>query len=97
MRLVTDRMDFFRASPHNDLLGQRNENEAYCRAIPGQEYLVYFPGAGEVDLDVSGSGSVLEVSKLEIMTGNWEVEEREPTGNTLTLTSPGEHFLYLIQ
>ena len=97
MRLATGRMDFFHASPHNDLLGQRDDNEAYCRAIPGQEYLVYFPAAGEVDLDVSGSGSVLEVSKLEIMTGNWEVEELEPTGNTLTLTSPGEHFLYLIQ
>jgi hypothetical protein len=97
MRMATGRMDFFRASPHNDLLAEREENEAYCRAIPGQEYLVYFPAAGQVDLDVSGSGSVLEVSTLEIMTGNWVVEEREAAGQTLTLSCPGEHFLLLIR
>ena len=36
---------------------EREENEAYCRALPGKDYLVYFPGEGEVKLDVSGSGT----------------------------------------
>ena len=97
IRMATDRMDFFNAKPHNDLLTQREENEAYCRAVPGKDYLVYFPEAGEVELDVSGSGSMLEVARLEIMTGNWIVEEREATGSKLLLEVPGKHFIFIIQ
>ena len=97
MRMATDRIDFFNAKPHNDLLDQREENEAYCRAVPGKDYLVYFPDAGEVELDVSGSGSELELAQLEIMTGNWIVERRVPDGNKLSLESPGKHFIFVIQ
>ena len=97
IRMATDRIDFFDARPHNDLLAQREENEAYCRAIAGKQYLVYFPGAGVVDLDVSGSGSELEVAQLEIMTGNWIVERRVPDGNKLSLESPGKHFIFIVQ
>jgi len=97
MRMASDRIDFFNAKPHNDLLGQREENEAYCRAVPGKEYLVYFPEAGEVELDVNGSGSVLEVARLEIMTGNWIVEEGEAIGGKLLVESPGKHYIFIIQ
>jgi hypothetical protein len=97
IRMATDRFDFFNARPHNDLLEQREDNEAYCRAVPGKEYLVYFPEAGEVDLDVSGSGSLLEVSRLEILSGNWIMEKREPAGSSLMLESPGKHYIFVIQ
>jgi len=97
IRMATDRIDFFNASPHNDLLSQRDENEAYCRAVPGKDYLVYFPEAGEVELNVSGSGSMVEVARLEILTGNWIVEEREIIGSSLLVESPGRHFIFVIQ
>ena len=97
MRMATDRIDFFNAEPHNDLLLQREENEAYCRAMPGLEYLVYFPEAGEVMLDVSGSKNGLEVEQLEILTGKWEKLNVEKEDGSISLKSPGKHFIFIIK
>jgi len=97
MRVVTDRIDFFNAVPRNDLLGQREENEAYCRALPGEDYLVYFPGAGEVDLDLGNSVPGMVVSRLEILEEEWtEVDVHENEG-MITLQSPGKHFIFVVQ
>jgi hypothetical protein len=97
MRMATDRMDFFHAEPHNDLLMDREENEAYCRAVPGKDYLVYFPDAGEVKLELSGSGPAPEVQRLEILTGQWSSVEVTREHGTLSLQSPGKHYIYLVQ
>ncbi len=97
MRMATDRIDFFHAEPHNELLTDREENEAYCRAVPGKDYLVYFPYAGSVDLDVGSYGSELEVDLLEILTGQLIeliIDERE---GIVKLKSPGKHFIFIVQ
>ncbi|MCK4880693.1 MAG: hypothetical protein KAS82_08540 [Bacteroidales bacterium] len=97
IRMATDRIDFFHAGPHNDLLSQREENEAYCRSVPGKDYLVYFPDAGEVELDVGTAGSGLEVEQLEILTGQWSKVKVTNEGGTFILQSPGKHFIFIIQ
>ncbi|MEA3462563.1 MAG: hypothetical protein U9R49_11830 [Bacteroidota bacterium] len=97
IRMATDRIDFFEAEPHNALLLERGENEAYCRAVPGKEYLVYFPDAGEVELDVGGSKSRLEVERLEILSGKWDKMQVEEEEGSLTLQSPGKHFIFIVQ
>lgn len=97
MRMATDRIDFFIAEPHNDLLSEREENEAYCRAVPGEDYLVYFPDAGEVDLDVSGSKKGLQVERLEVLTGKWERLQVEEVEDLIVLQSPGKHFIFIVQ
>ena len=97
IRMATEHVDFFKAEPHNDLLLDREENEAYCRAVPGKDYLVYFPDAGQVKLDVSGSGSGLEVNRLDILTGRWSSEQLIRENDALFLQSPGKHFIYIVQ
>ena len=97
MRMATDRIDFFHAKPHNELLLEREENEAYCRAVPGKDYLVYFPDKGEVQLDVSPSKSGLEVERLEILTGKWEIMKIEEKDRPIALQSPGKHFIFILQ
>ena len=97
MRMATDRIDFFNARPHNDLLGDREENEAYCRAVPRKESLVYFPGAGEVTLDLGAAGQGLVVNRLEILEDEWTEEEAETSNGIITLRSPGKHFIFVIQ
>jgi len=97
MRTATGRIDFFNAEPHNELLLERGENEAYCRAVPGKDYLVYFPDAGEVKLDMEGSKTKLEVDRLEILTGKWEKIEVEEADGSKALRSPGKHFIFIIQ
>ena len=43
--MLLNEIDVFTCTPHNDLLSNRQENEAYCLANPGTEYVVYFPTA----------------------------------------------------
>jgi hypothetical protein len=97
IRMATDRIDFFRAAPHNELLGRRVENEAYCRGIPGAEFLVYFPDVGEVELDLQSAKRNLEVSQLEILTGKWSKVEARIENNKLRLESQGKHHMFVIQ
>lgn len=97
MRMATDRIDFFIAEPHNELLSQREENEAYCRALPGKDYLVYFPEAGAVELEVSDADSGWEVEQLEILTGQWKKVENSEVDGSIHLQSPGKHFIFIVQ
>ena len=53
MRMFTDQMDLWSCEPHNDLLGNRSWNEAYCTANPGVEWAVFYPDGGNV-LPVGG-------------------------------------------
>lgn len=97
LRMATDRIDFFAARPHNDLLLEREENEAYCRAVPGKDYLIYFPGSGEVELDIEAMGSDYQVEQLEMLTGQWTLIETEENSGILKLRSPGQNYIFLIQ
>ncbi|MCK4745432.1 MAG: hypothetical protein KAT15_00275, partial [Bacteroidales bacterium] len=83
--------------PHNDLLGQREKNEAYCRAVPGKDYLVYFPNAGEVELELGTVGKSMSVNRLEILTGEWKPVEVEKVTGSIVLESPGKHFIFEVQ
>ena len=96
IRMATDRMDFFNAAPHNELLEGRQENEAYCRAIPGQEYLVYFPDSGELGLKIPDSGKGFRVSRLDILTGVWSDEEITLRDETAVLQCNSKHMIFLI-
>jgi hypothetical protein len=79
MRMLTDEMDFFNHKPANQLLINRDENGAYCLAIEGKEYVIYFTGKGEVGLNVPAGK--YEVRWLNIKTSEW--------GRTETMESPG--------
>jgi hypothetical protein len=74
MRMLTGEMDFFRHKPANHLLVNREENEAYCLAIVGEEYVVYFTGKGEVELDVQAGK--YEVKWLQIRTSQWSIPQQ---------------------
>ena len=96
IRMATDSIRFFEAAPHNELLGERQENEAYCRAVPGREYLVYFTGPGEVELDLQSPSRQFMIRRLDILTGQWS-EIRPSRQNILALTSDRKHLMYLIR
>ena len=97
MRMATKSIDFFNAEPHNGLLLSREENEAYCRAVPGKDYLVYFPESGALELDVVTPGSGWEVKRLEILTGQWKKVKMIEEDGHIRLQSPGKHFIFIVQ
>jgi len=88
MRLLTDDMNIFQCTAHNDLLGERGPNEAFCMANPGKEYAVYFPNGGNVTLDISGLGEPATVRWLDIMKSRWSEPQRIESRGRLTLRCP---------
>jgi len=97
MRMLTDSMKFFACEPHNDLLSDREPNEAYCLAEPGEQYAVYFPDGGDVTVDISSLKGPATIRWLEISTSEWKKREAVQGGRKATLHSPGKgHWAVLI-
>lgn len=69
MRMMTDSMDFFNHVPSNHLLSERDDNEAYCMAYAGNEYVIYFPTEGSVYL--KADPGTYEVSWLRTCNASW--------------------------
>ena len=102
MRMITDEMDVFTCEPHNELLSNREENEAYTFANPGKEYAVYFPKGGSVDLNLSvgknTNAKTIIMRWLNIHRSQWTLEKEIPFTDSLTLSQPTEaHWAVLIQ
>ena len=102
MRMITDEIDVFTCEPHNELLSNREDNEAYTFAHPSKEYAVYFPKGGSVDLNLSvGKRSDAETVKirwLNILKSEWTKEQEIPFNDSITLSTPTEsHWAVLVQ
>jgi len=102
MRMITDKMDIFTCKPNNELLSNREENEAYAFVNPGKEYAVYFPKGGSVDLNLITDGKTdatsLSITWLNIHNSKWKEKEDIPFSDSVTLTAPTEaHWAVLIQ
>ena len=91
LRDLTDQIDIFTCTPHNDLLTQRGWNEAYCTANPGVEYALFFPDGGNILLDVEAAeGEKLSVRWLDIRQSTWQDEVNTTAENQLNLVTPKE-------
>jgi hypothetical protein len=69
MRMLIDSINIFNMNPANHLLGNREENEAYCIAFEENEYAIYFTGKGEVILNIPPGK--YEVNWLQIRSSHW--------------------------
>lgn len=96
-RMLEKVVDLMRMEPNNDLLSDRDQNEAYCAAIPGSAYAVYFPdshimhnfpGHGAVTLDVSAISGPMQVRWLNATNSAWANETTVFEGNALPLRAP---------
>jgi len=87
MSIVLAETDFFGAVPDNRLLLNRSENEAFCRAIPGKEYVIYFPDGGQISL---ASGANCTVNWIPVLDG--EMQDKiglSAKDGQVEITSPG--------
>jgi hypothetical protein len=76
MRMFADRVNVMSLRPQTDLLGERDENEAYCLAGSGRPHAVVFMDGGEVLLDISALGTArLRLEWLDIAGSVWSSSE----------------------
>jgi hypothetical protein len=98
MRWVMDEIEFALAVPHNDLLSERDENEAYLMATPGKQYAVYFPKGGEVVLDLSSASGLWEIRWRNVMDGTIQNGKPVEGGSTVSLKTPGHgHWVVVVK
>ncbi|WP_194777528.1 hypothetical protein [Pararhodonellum marinum] len=85
MRQVSDKLALTKANPRNDLLSEREENEAYLLAEEGKQYAIYFPldaGDGQVLLDMNGAKGKWQIAWVNVSENTWldTIEEVEING-----------------
>ncbi|NBC65788.1 MAG: hypothetical protein GVY07_09075 [Bacteroidetes bacterium] len=86
MRRLTDSLHFFQHLPSNDILEEREPNEAFSLVIPGKEYALYFPGEGSIHLNAE-SGTY-EMRWLHIRSSTWR--NPETIENPTVISTPDD-------
>ena len=76
--------------PANELLSDREANEAYVAADKGRAYAVYFPAGGEVRLDLSDAKGALVAHWINIDTGELGPAQELPGGGRITISAPSD-------
>ncbi|MBM4091089.1 MAG: hypothetical protein FJ276_16960 [Planctomycetes bacterium] len=83
--------------PANELLGDRETNEAYLAAKPGALYALYFTNGGKVTLNLQGHPGRYHVKWIDISSGQWAGETTLNGDTTAPVTAPGKgHWLAAI-
>jgi hypothetical protein len=72
-----------------DLLSEREDDEAYLAAKEGERYALFFTDGGAVKLDLSGHESTFELSWINIATGNWGDITQLVGGSNVDIAAPG--------
>jgi hypothetical protein len=83
MSMLINKIDFVNSKPNNDLLSDREENEAYLWGNSGKHYAIYFPkGAGDglVTIDLSEIDGKWNLTWLNIQKSNWIDKKSEMGG-----------------
>ncbi|MFQ5731337.1 MAG: putative collagen-binding domain-containing protein [Planctomycetaceae bacterium] len=80
---------FWDVQPRMDLLGERDKDEAYLAAKPGEKYLLYFTDGGSVTLDLRGASGTFRLRWINISTGQWGGKSTVKGGGRVTIKAPG--------
>ena len=70
-----------------DLLSDRDADEAYLAAKPGEAYVLFFTDGGSVTLTLPVEAAAFQVKWIDIGTGNWG---RAGKLESATITAPGK-------
>lgn len=74
--------------PANQLLVDRQPNQAYAAADPGKTYAVYFPQGGTLRLDLAQTQSRFTAHWIQIDTGRAGPSQPIPGGAKIPLSAP---------
>lgn len=87
-RLAERRVKLWNVDPRLDLLSEREEDEAYLAAKPGEAYLLYFTDGGSVELDLTNFPGPFELHWIDVSAGSESAAEVGSGGERVTITAP---------
>ncbi len=90
MRMLEEKINFFEGEPANDLLMNREEDEAYAFSENNGNTAVFFTDGGEVSLSINPDGGTYRLKWLDISNSRWlEADTAGIKSGELMLTAPG--------
>ena len=84
-RLVENDIKFWEVEPYMELLKNRQPNEAFLAATPGEKYVLYFTNEGSVDLDLTNARGNFKLKWISVSEGRIP----EPVGRIREITLTG--------
>ena len=81
---------FWHLEAGNELLSDREENEAYLASKPGESYVLFFTDGGEVGLDLTGFEKDFNIKWIDVRKGEMVSENSLKGGNIVPVKAPGE-------
>ncbi len=81
---------FWEVRSHQELLSDRQSDEAYLVAKPGEKYLLYFTQGGSVGLNLKGHRGEFHLRWVDITTGELSPETRLAGDQIVTIKTPGD-------
>jgi len=88
VRLAEEHVKLWDVEPHMELLLERDENEAYVAADPGQAYVVYFTYGGQVQLDLSACAGPMQLRWISVAEGCRVGDPAQIGPGLIDLTTP---------
>ena len=73
---------------HMELLSERQSDEAYLAARPGEKYLIYFTNEGGVRLNMEDVQGEFVLKWINISKGQWRYEQPLEGGQKVELSAP---------
>lgn len=77
--------------PTNELLNDRQPDEAYLTADAGRGYVVYFPAGGSVGLNLVDAPGQFTLHWIDIRSGEWGEKDAVTGGSTVPLQTPNDN------
>ena len=81
---------FWDLNPANDLLTEREENEAYLAAKPGEKYVVFFPDEGSAGLDLRAYKKDFQLKWVDVRNGIWIKAKMIDGGKIVKIATPAD-------
>ncbi|NOR67603.1 MAG: hypothetical protein GQ528_09635 [Woeseiaceae bacterium] len=90
-------MNLWDIEPANELLTDRQNNEAYLACNPGKAYALYFTNGGEIGLDLRKARGRYSLRWIDLRTGKWKSNQSISGEKIVTIKAPGKgHWVAVI-
>ncbi len=89
VRKLESKIPAWTLSPANDLLSEREPNEAFLAANPGKAYALYFPQGGTIKLELPDADAPWLAHWIDVISGEWGPQQPFSGSATAIITAPG--------
>jgi hypothetical protein len=89
IRKIEEKVNMWELVPAMDLLTNVDDNEAYLAAAVSEKYVLFFPGEGNVELNLAANTGAFSGQWINVVTGDWGDQFVLDGGGRVEVATPG--------